>query len=64
VEIDGEQFVWETTAITIKAPKAGEQDQLTVTPVFLSNVASKKRRANFFIGKKVTEAVSSSSPRR
>ena len=64
VEIDGEQFVWETTAITIKAPKPSEQDQLSVTPVFLANVPSKKRRANFFVGKKVTEAVSSSSPRR
>ena len=64
IEIDGEQFVWETTAITIKAPKASEQDQLSVTPVFLANVASKKKRANFFIGKRVAQTASASSPRR
>jgi hypothetical protein len=52
-EVEGESIVWETTAITIKAPKAGEQDQLTVTPVFLANVQSKKKRANFFVGRKV-----------
>jgi hypothetical protein len=54
IEIEGEALIWETTAITIKAPKAGEQDQLSVTPVFLANVQSKKRRANFFVGRKVT----------
>ena len=64
IEIDGEQFVWETTAITIKAPKASEQDQLSVTPVFLANVASKKKRANFFVGKRVAQTASASSPRR
>jgi hypothetical protein len=64
IEIDGEQFVWETTAITIKAPRASEPDQLSVTPVFLSNVASKKKRANFFIGKRVTQGASASLPRR
>jgi hypothetical protein len=53
LEVEGESLVWETLPITIKAPKAGEQDQLTVTPVFLANVPSKKKRANFFVGRKV-----------
>ncbi|HUQ33787.1 MAG TPA: hypothetical protein VM095_16825, partial [Pyrinomonadaceae bacterium] len=51
--VEGESLIWETLPITIKAPKAGEQDQLTVTPVFLANVPSKKKRANFFVGRKV-----------
>lgn len=53
IEVEGDSLLWETTAITIKGPKAGEQDQLTMTPVFLANVQSKKKRANFFVGKKV-----------
>jgi hypothetical protein len=61
IEIEGEAIVWETTAITIKAPKTGEQDQLTVTPVFLANVPSKKKRANFFVGRKVAGASTSSA---
>jgi hypothetical protein len=54
LEVEGESLLWETTAINIKAPKAGEQDQLSVTPVFLANVPSKKKRANFFVSKKVS----------
>ncbi|MDT4895069.1 MAG: hypothetical protein QOH25_146 [Acidobacteriota bacterium] len=61
LEVEGESLIWETTAITIKAPKAGEQDQLTVTPVFLANVPSKKKRANFFVGRKVAGASTSSA---
>ena len=57
VEVEGERIVWETTAITIKGPKAGEADQpLAVTPVFLANVPSKKKRANYFVGRKVADA--------
>lgn len=63
VEVDGEAIIWETTAITIKGPKAGEPDQLAVTPVFLANVPSKKKRANFFVGRKVAEASATSTPR-
>jgi hypothetical protein len=63
IEVEGESLLWETTAITIKAPKAGEQDQLTVTPVFLANVPSKKKRANFFVGRKVAGAAATSSIR-
>jgi hypothetical protein len=63
IEVEGESLLWETTAITIKAPKAGEQDQLTVTPVFLANVPSKKKRANFFVGRKVAGAAVTSSIR-
>lgn len=56
VEVEGERIVWETTAITIKGPKAGEADQpLAVTPVFLANVPSKKKRANYFVGRKLAE---------
>ncbi len=55
VEVAGERIVWETTAITIKGPKAGEAEPLTVTPVFLANVPSKKKRANYFVGRKLTE---------
>ena len=57
VEVEGERIVWETTAINIKGPKAGEPDQpLAVTPVFLANVPSKKKRANYFVGRKVADA--------
>jgi hypothetical protein len=61
VEVEGESLVWETTVINIKAPKVGEQDQLTVTPVFLANVPSKKKRANFFVGRKVANASADSA---
>jgi hypothetical protein len=53
IEVDGEGLVWETTAITLKGPRPNDTDQLSVTPVFLANVPSKKKRANFFVGKKV-----------
>jgi hypothetical protein len=61
IEIDGDSLLWETTAITIKALKPGEQDQLTMTQVFLANVPSKKKRANFFVSRKVGGASSSST---
>lgn len=62
VEVEGERIVWETTAITIKGPKAGEPDQpLAVTPVFLANVPSKKKRANYFVGRKVADASAAAS---
>jgi hypothetical protein len=61
IEVDGEELLWETTAITIKALKANEQDQLSMTPVFLANVPSKKKRANFFVGKKVSGVSTSSA---
>jgi hypothetical protein len=63
VEVEGDRILWETTAITIKGTKAGDQDQLTVTPIFLANVPSKKKRSNFFVGKKLTDVVSTSSTR-
>ncbi|HYG81190.1 MAG TPA: hypothetical protein VD861_12415, partial [Pyrinomonadaceae bacterium] len=43
LEVGGERIVWETTAITIKAPEAGKPDLMEVTPVFLANVPSKKK---------------------
>lgn len=55
VEVGGERIVWETTAINVKGPKAGEVEPLAVTPVFLANVPSKKRRANYFVGRKLAE---------
>jgi hypothetical protein len=61
IEVEGDQLLWETTAINIKAPKAGEQDQLTMTQVFLANVPSKKKRANFFVSRKVGGASVSST---
>jgi hypothetical protein len=61
IEVDGEELLWETTAITIKALKANEQDQLSLTPVFLANVQSKKKRANFFVGKRVSGVPASSA---
>jgi hypothetical protein len=61
IEVGGESLTWETTAITIKAPKAGEQDQLTVTQVFLANVPSKKKRANFFVSKRGASAPTASA---
>ena len=63
IEVEGDQLLWETTAITIKALKAGEQDQLTMTQVFLANVPSKKKRANFFVSRKVGGAAVSSASR-
>ena len=61
LEVDGDALIWETTAINIKGPKAGEPDQLAVTPVFLANVPSKKRRANFFVSRKIQGASASSA---
>lgn len=61
IEVDGESLVWETTAITLKGPKPNEPDQLSVTPIFLANVPSKKKRANFFVGKKVSSGSASTS---
>ncbi|HEX8921421.1 MAG TPA: prealbumin-like fold domain-containing protein [Pyrinomonadaceae bacterium] len=61
IEVEGDQLLWETTAITIKALKPGEQDQLTMTQVFLSSVPSKKKRANFFVSRKVGGAAISST---
>jgi len=59
IEVDGQGLIWETTAITLKGPKANEPDQLSVTPVFLANVPSKKKRANFFVGRKVASGSAS-----
>jgi hypothetical protein len=59
LEIDGEALLWETTAITIKGPKAGEPDQLSVTKVFLANVPTRKRRANSFVSRKISAASAS-----
>jgi hypothetical protein len=56
IEIEGEALVWETSAITIKAPRADEEQPLDVTPVFLANVPSKKARKNFFVARKISIA--------
>jgi hypothetical protein len=56
LEIDGDALIWETTAITVKGPKADEADQLTVTKVFFANVSSRKSRTNSFISRKVSGA--------
>jgi hypothetical protein len=61
VEIEGEALVWETTAITIKPPRAGEEQPLDITPVFLANVPSKKARKNFFVARKISLASTSSA---
>jgi hypothetical protein len=63
VEVEDAGFVWETTAINVKATKPPEPDQLSITPVFLANVPSKKKRANFFVGKRVAGPLSSNSGR-
>jgi hypothetical protein len=62
IEVGGEALIWETTAITIKAPRANEEQPLDVTPVFLANVPSKKARKNFFVARKIPLA--SSTPAR
>lgn len=54
VEVGGERITWETTAIKVSKP-----DVLETTPVSLTNVPSKKRQKNYFVGKKVAESVSS-----
>ena len=59
VEVDGQSLVWETTAITIKGPEAGGQDQLSTTQVFLANVPPRKKIKNAFASKKVTGAAAS-----
>lgn len=51
-EVAGERILWETTAIKVE-----KSDTLEKIPVTLSNVAAKKK--NYFVGKKITEAVSS-----
>lgn len=56
IEIEGQALVWETSAVTIKAPRANEEQPLDVTPVFLANVPSKKARKNFFVARKVSAA--------
>ena len=60
-EIEGEALIWETNAVTIKAPRAGEEQPLDVTPVFLANVPSKKARKNFFVARKINVAAISSA---
>lgn len=54
VEVGSERLVWETTAIKVSKP-----DVLETTPVSLSNVPSKKKQKNYFVGKKVADTVSS-----
>lgn len=61
IEVGGEAFVWETTAITIKPPSDNEEQPSDVTPVFLSNVPSKKPRRNFFVARKVPASSKSSA---
>jgi hypothetical protein len=61
VEVRGEAFTWETTAITIKAPRAGEEQPTDITQVFLANVPSKKARKNFFVARKISPAATSST---
>lgn len=61
IEVGDESLLWETTAITIKAPTAKEPDQLEKTPVFFANVPPKKKRANYFVAKKVSGATITSS---
>lgn len=61
IEIEGEALIWETSAINIKAPRAGEEQPLEVTPVFLANVPSKKARKNFFVARKINTAAASST---
>ena len=61
IEVGDESLIWETTAITIKGPTVKEPDQLEKTPVFFANVTAKKKRANYFIAKKVSGAAATSS---
>lgn len=56
VEVGGDRILWETTAIKVE-----KSDTLEKIPVTLSNVSAKKK--NYFVGKKITEAVSSTSGR-
>lgn len=53
-EVSGERILWETTAIKVE-----KSDTLEKIPVTLSTVTAKKK--NYFVGKKVTEAVSAAS---
>jgi hypothetical protein len=60
VEVNGESLVWETTAITIKEPPAGnQQDQLSVTQIFLANVPSRKKNKYSFEARKVSNVSAS-----
>lgn len=54
VEAGADRFIWETTGIKVE-----KSDTLEKIPVTLSNVSAKKK--NYFVAKKVTEAVSSAS---
>jgi hypothetical protein len=54
VEVGGDRILWETTAIKVE-----KSDTLEKIPVTLSNVSAKKK--NYFVGKKIAEAVSSAS---
>ncbi len=60
VEVDGQSLVWETTAITIKGPETGGQDQLSMTQVFLANVPAKKKLKYAFASRKVSNAPAAS----
>jgi hypothetical protein len=54
LEIQSDRLIWETLAI-----KIGKPDVLETIPVSLSNVPPKKKQKNYFVGRKVAEAVSS-----
>jgi hypothetical protein len=54
IEIQSDRLIWETLAI-----KIGKPDVLETIPVSLSNVPSKKKQKNYFVGRKVAESVSS-----
>jgi hypothetical protein len=54
LEIQSDRLIWETLAI-----KIGKPDVLETIPVSLSNVPSKKKQKNYFVGRKVAESVSS-----
>jgi hypothetical protein len=61
IEVGDEGLVWETTAITVKAPTAKDPDQLEKIPVFFANVPPKKKRANYFVAKRVARAGATST---
>ena len=54
-EVAGDRMLWETGAIKVE-----KSDTLEKIPVTLTNVSAKKK--NYFVGKKVAEAVSLSAP--
>lgn len=53
-EVGGDRIIWETTAIKVE-----KSDTLEKIPITLTNTPAKKK--NYFVGKKVAEAVSSVS---